>query len=135
MSPDQPPFPHLPPDTRLAGPGADPRTDPSAAGPSPSSTSSGAGHAHPGEAALPPADSSPIDASSASPPVDPTAGGAPSIEPRRADGARVWRVVRRPRWHERPDAHAPRRDVYYWLSTRRATSRASRPTSPDPHAR
>jgi hypothetical protein len=112
MSPDQPP---LPPDARPADPTVDPTADPQEAAsvPAPSPTSDGM---DPGAAAFLPADSTPG-------------------EPRRAARARVWRIVRRPRWHERPDAHAPRRDVYYWLSTRRATSSAPRPTSPDPHAR
>jgi hypothetical protein len=80
----------------------------------------------PGEAAAPPPDSTPGAESRAEPPARP---------PHPSRGARAWRVVRCPRWHARADAHAPQRDVYVWLSTRRATPAASRPTSPDPHAR
>jgi hypothetical protein len=128
MSPDQPTLPPDPFDARPEVPtvhesAVDPTdaadASPTSAPPAIPASPPAVARAHPGAAAFPPADSTPA-------------------EPRRADGARVWRVVRRPRWHERPDAHAPRRDVYFWLSTRRATSptpHASRPISPDPHAR
>ena len=83
--------------------------------------------------APPTADARPASGEAELPPPDsPARETPPARASHPARGTRAWRVVRCPRWHARADAHAPQRDVYVWLSTRRATSVASRPSSSDP---
>ena len=130
MSPDDP---TLPPDARLAPPAVEPPPD---APQAQHALAPPTGASHPVSGPAP----GPAPGEAATPTADSTPPAEPSSEPRArpphpARGTRAWRVVRCPRWHARTDAHAPQREVYVWLSTRRATPVASRPSSSDPRAR